>query len=96
MAAGNRHLGYKDALNQVEAASPGTKHDFYFGFLERAAAAFRAGQLEGAETLGWCERCGAPTPGDLCAFCRLEERASGAEPVALRARPARGAAGTWA
>src|SRR5919204_4241494 len=26
MAAGNRHLGYKEALNAVEARSPGTKH----------------------------------------------------------------------
>ena len=41
MAAGNRHLGYKEALNAVEARSPGTKHDFYFGFLARAAERFR-------------------------------------------------------
>ena len=37
MAAGNKHLGYKEALNAIEAQSPGTKHDFYFGFLARAA-----------------------------------------------------------
>ena len=36
MAAGNRHLGYKEALNTIEERSPGTKHDFYFGFLDRA------------------------------------------------------------
>ena len=40
MAAGNRHLGYKEALNAIEAASPGAKHDFYFGFLDRAADRF--------------------------------------------------------
>ena len=27
------HLGYKEALNAIEASSPGTKHAFYFGFL---------------------------------------------------------------
>ncbi len=36
MAAGNKHLGYKEALNALEVASPGTKHDFYFGYLARA------------------------------------------------------------
>ena len=30
MAAGNRHLGYKDALNQIEVDSPGAKQAFYF------------------------------------------------------------------
>ena len=34
MAVGNKHLGYKEALNAIEATSPGSKHDFYFGFLE--------------------------------------------------------------
>ena len=41
MAAGNRHLRYKDALNGIEAASPGTKHEFYFGFLAKASDRFR-------------------------------------------------------
>ena len=40
MAAGNKHLGYKEALNAIEATSPGTKHDFYFGFLARASERF--------------------------------------------------------
>src|SRR3954469_11938595 len=40
MAAGNRHLGYKEALNTIEAGSPGAKHDFYFGFLSRASELF--------------------------------------------------------
>ena len=37
MAEGNRHLRYKEALNGIEAASPGTKHAFYFEFLDKAA-----------------------------------------------------------
>ena len=42
MAVGNKHLGYKEALNAIEATSPGSKQQFYFGFLERAAAHFAA------------------------------------------------------
>jgi tRNA-5-methyluridine54 2-sulfurtransferase len=80
MAAGNKHLGYKEALNAIEAVSPGTKHDFYFGFLARASHRFTPdAEAEQAE-LGACERCGAPTPGDICAFCKLVARAT-AEPV---------------
>jgi uncharacterized protein (TIGR00269 family) len=83
MAAGNKHLGYKDALNRVEDASPGAKHAFYFGFLERAAAHFAAATAQEGDALTPCERCGAPTTGTVCAFCRLVERTAGAEPVAL-------------
>jgi tRNA-5-methyluridine54 2-sulfurtransferase len=83
MAAGNRHLGYKEALNAVEATSPGTKHDFYFGFLSRAADRFVGEAATEREHLGACDRCGAPTPNDVCAFCRLAERAAGAQPVVL-------------
>ena len=46
MAAGNRHLGYKATLNELEARSPGTKAAFYLGFLERMAPrARRASRL---------------------------------------------------
>ena len=99
MAAGNKHLGYKAALNQVEEASPGAKHAFYFGFLEKAAARFAAGTLQEADALGACERCGAPSTPALgkgpppeqvvCAFCRLVERAAGSEPVAFLPRSRR-------
>lgn len=77
MAAGNRHLGYKEALNLVEAGSPGAKHDFYFGFLARAADRFAAEAEHDREQLLACTRCGAPTPTEVCAFCRLVERAGG-------------------
>jgi tRNA-5-methyluridine54 2-sulfurtransferase len=87
MAAGNRHLGYKEALNAVEATSPGTKHDFYFGFLARAADRFAGEAAAEREHLVACERCGAPTPNDVCAFCRLAERAAGAQPVVLGEKP---------
>jgi uncharacterized protein (TIGR00269 family) len=76
MALGNRHLGYKDVLNAIEDRSPGTKAAFLFGFLERAQDRFAADlETERAE-LRPCTSCGAPTPGDVCAFCRLRERAT--------------------
>jgi uncharacterized protein (TIGR00269 family) len=89
MAAGNRHLAYKDALNQVEARSPGAKHDFYFGFLARAVERFRDGFDEEQDALLACTRCGAPTPTEVCAFCRLVEKAAGAQPVSIGPRGGR-------
>ena len=94
MSAGNRHLGYKDALNAIELQSPGTKSDFYAGFLRRAAELFRAAAGaadESFEQLTHCERCGAPSNAQICAFCRLVEKAtadgaSASQPVELRPR----------
>ena len=85
MAVGNKHLGYKEALNEIEAQSPGSKHDFYFGFLARASERFRdaAPDDPGDGGLGTCERCGSPSTGEVCAFCRLVEKSAGAEPVTL-------------
>ena len=76
MAEGNRHLRYKEALNGIEAASPGTKHAFYFEFLDKAADLFRPEAAAAQEDLRPCASCGAPTTGDVCAFCRLVERAA--------------------
>jgi hypothetical protein len=95
MAEGNKHLGYKAALNAIEDESPGSKHAFYFGFLREASPLFSARTVQEAEGLGACDRCGAPTtkpqggppPGPvLCAFCRLTERVTGHEPVAFKGR----------
>jgi uncharacterized protein (TIGR00269 family) len=73
-AVGNKHLGYKEALNAVEAQSPGTKAAFYFGFLDRASALFLPeAQAEQAE-LRTCPSCGSPTTGEVCAFCKLVAR----------------------
>ncbi len=77
MAAGNRHLGYKEALNAIEATSPGSKHAFYFGFLARASDRFTGEAEADQEQLSACARCGSPTTGDVCAFCKLVERAGG-------------------
>jgi uncharacterized protein (TIGR00269 family) len=78
MAAGNKHLGYKEALNALEVASPGAKHDFYFGFLARASDRFRTPADDDRDGLHPCRSCGAPTTADECAFCRLTVRARAA------------------
>jgi len=89
MAAGNKHLGYKAALNAVEEQSPGSKHDFYFGFLARASSLFTPEALADQAGLQACEQCGSPTTGGVCAFCRLVERTAGHAPVALGPRRGR-------
>lgn len=88
MSAGNKHLGYKEALNAIEVQSPGTKADFYAGFLRRAADRFEPEAEAEREALGRCAVCGSPTPGEVCAFCRLVERAGGSPgPVPVELGP---------
>ncbi|MFN8051261.1 MAG: tRNA(Ile)-lysidine synthetase [Acidimicrobiales bacterium] len=85
MATGNKHIGYKNALNEIELTSPGSKADFYLGFLRNASALFAPEAAEGREALGECTRCGSPSPAEVCAFCRLVERAGGVStPIELR------------
>ncbi len=76
MAAGNRHLGFKEMLNALEERSPGTKAAFLSGFLERGHERFAADADVERDDLRACTVCGAPTPGEVCAFCRLREKAS--------------------
>jgi uncharacterized protein (TIGR00269 family) len=74
MAAGNRHLAYKELLNDLETRSPGSKASFLFGFLERAHEQLSVTPGE-QQQLRPCSECGAPTPADVCAFCKLRARA---------------------
>jgi uncharacterized protein (TIGR00269 family) len=87
MAAGNRHLGYKAALDQLEAQSPGSKHSFYFGFLDRALSQFEPLAASERDALEACTSCGAPTTAGECAFCRLVDRAGGRRPVSVSIDP---------
>jgi len=60
----------------------GAKHNFLFGFLDKARAAFE--RLEDV-TLLECVRCGQVTTSTVCAFCKLADqvkRAAGAGPPA--------------
>lgn len=88
LAAGNRHLNYKDALNTMEETSPGSKASFYLGFLDRMAPLLVETAQAGVETLKSCDRCGAPTGAThdgSCAFCRLSERSMAHTPVPVEA-----------
>ena len=85
MAVGNKHIGYKNALNEIEATSPGAKANFYLGFLRKASGRFVEEAAQGREALGACTRCGSPSPAEVCAFCRLVDKAT-RQPVELRTK----------
>jgi uncharacterized protein (TIGR00269 family) len=74
LVGGNTQLRYKEVLNQLEAGSPGTKGGFFLGFLDRVSDRFEDGT---AQRLVPCERCGQPTPGRFCAFCRARAQVLG-------------------
>lgn len=81
MAVGNKHLAYKEALNAIELESPGSKANFYLNFLDNMAPLLAGRSVAAGESLEQCRSCGAPTTSDLCAFCRLVEKASAHDPV---------------
>jgi len=70
-AAGATSIAHKEILNRLEDASPGAKHNFLFGFLDRARPAFERAE---AVALTECVRCGQVTTGTLCAFCKLADQ----------------------
>jgi len=67
---GATSLAHKELLNRLEEASPGAKHNFLFGFLDKARPVFeRAEHVELRE----CGTCGQVTTGEICAFCKLAD-----------------------
>ena len=72
--AANTQLRYKEAMNELEATSPGTKAQFFLGYLDRAAPLFAA---QDTADVVRCERCGQPTVGRFCAFCRAQAQILG-------------------
>jgi tRNA(Ile)-lysidine synthase TilS/MesJ/sulfur carrier protein ThiS len=83
MVGGNTVLRYKDALNDLERASPGTKASFLFGFLERAQEAHFAEADAHPGGVVPCATCEMPTTAPVgrragepprCAFCRTKNR----------------------
>ena len=70
-AKGATSIAHKQILDRLEEQSPGAKHNFLFGFLEKAKASF-----DGAEsvTLQQCAVCGQVTTGEICAFCKLHDQ----------------------
>jgi len=70
-AKGATSIAHKEILNRMEDASPGAKHNFLFGFLDKARVAFeRTEQV----ALNECARCGQVTTGTVCAFCKLSDQ----------------------
>jgi tRNA-5-methyluridine54 2-sulfurtransferase len=79
MVGGNTVMRYKDALNELERHSPGTKAQFLFGFLDRVRPVHFADADTDAQSLAGCAECGQPTSTRsdgpvVCAFCRTRER----------------------
>jgi uncharacterized protein (TIGR00269 family) len=69
-AKGATSIAHKQVLDRLEEASPGSKHNFLFGFLEKARPAFE--KIETVELLE-CTSCGQVTTGAICAFCKLAD-----------------------
>ena len=70
-AKGATSIAHKEILTRMEEDSPGAKHNFLFGFLEKARPAFERAE---PVTLNECARCGQVTTGTLCAFCKLADQ----------------------
>jgi tRNA(Ile)-lysidine synthase TilS/MesJ/sulfur carrier protein ThiS len=79
LVGGNTVLRYKDALNELERSSPGTKAHFLFGFLDRVRDTHFGEADPEAALLVPCSECGMPTTAHdqgapTCAFCRTRGR----------------------
>ena len=81
IAAGNRHLHHKSVLNTIERESPSTKSAFYLNFIDNMAPLLAEQTAAASGDLVECARCGAPTTGETCGFCRLVDTARAHEPV---------------
>jgi uncharacterized protein (TIGR00269 family) len=68
-AKGAKSLLYKDVLNRLEEAQPGSKLRLLEGFLDKIRPQLK--EAEGEALLNECERCGYPTTGAVCSFCRM-------------------------
>src|SRR5438128_1423967 len=74
MARGAKLLAYKDMLNSLEEQQPGAKYGFLVGFLKQGRQSVPSGGFDQASDLKECVRCGQPTTGQLCAYCRMADR----------------------
>ncbi len=70
-AVGATSIAHKQVLDRMEDVAPGAKHNFLFGFLEKARPAFERAE---AVELHECVRCGQVTSGTVCAFCKLSDQ----------------------
>ena len=71
LSTGSKMFVNKEVLNRLEADSPGTKHSFYLGFLERQRKPDPPHPDPGLLS---CERCGHVTNSSVCSYCRMIEK----------------------
>ncbi len=82
-----KQLFYKKILNDIESVSPGTKHAFLFGFLDRIDAWYPGAREDLPASSGdsgeaalpgnsRCNLCGEVSYTPVCSFCRLREKVS--------------------
>lgn len=76
-AVGATSIRHKGILNQMEEEAPGTKLQFYLGFLRARKEGLFREPAEEVE-LHPCTSCGQPTSApEICTFCRLWEKTEG-------------------
>jgi tRNA-5-methyluridine54 2-sulfurtransferase len=81
LVEGNTQHRYKQALTVLEEGSPGTKSQFYTGFLRTMAERFQQEEdSSDRDEVVACASCGAPTVSrgsrePLCAFCKTKSLA---------------------
>ncbi|MDR5709904.1 MAG: TIGR00269 family protein [Armatimonadota bacterium] len=73
-SVGARTLLLKEALNLLERDAPGTKQSLYWNFLEKLRPLLQDHQAP--LPVRSCLHCGQPTTAEVCAFCRMTERAA--------------------
>ncbi len=73
-ALGAKSLLYKDVLDRLEIASPGTKHNFVLQFLEKVQPLMY--ETADEHELRECAVCGQPTTREVCSFCKTRDLAS--------------------
>ncbi len=81
MAKGAKTILYKEVLNTLETASPGTKQSFYWKFLDRQSKRHSEGlsvSEQDQARLHPCTHCGQPTTTEICTYCKMMTRAKAA------------------
>ncbi len=69
---GATFLKYKEYIAYIEYKFPGTKLDFYEGFLKKLRPLLQPLQRQSANTVHLCPECGYPTLAPQCSICRLK------------------------
>jgi len=80
-SVGATQLVFKEALNRIEAAMPGTKLSFLQEFLRNGQPLFTQTEMPDANQ---CDRCGMPCYGTTCSYCSLTQEVERKQQAAQR------------